>query len=352
MNEDEKILIEVLGDVSKISNNASLQMEVKHHNSNDSINDRDVDFWKTCRNWVKEFERIKDFSRLILFTTSDIAQYSLLADWNHKTNVEKLKVLQDIGIIIKDNEVTFRELYNDIFLADNYNEDNLLSILSRFKIISKQKQIARINEDFSSYIKHIPEQNREKFIAALLGLIVAKVKDEPHYWEITYKDFELILQEMTRAYMNPVDTPLPTEYADLSPTELVTKEHQDKVFVRAIIAIEYNSEIANAIKDYWRTNMTIIKYYNNNPVFNRSLLGYKNNLKNKLYYTKQPAILDHESSDRIVQIRESKKLYSNIMAWDSSPFESVNPNRPFFQKGIIHDIVDCGDFTWDVGDNK
>ena len=175
MDENDKIIIEIYGDVSKVSNKASFQMEIKHHVVDDSIGDRDIDFWKTLRNWVKEYNRIKDFSSLILFTTSDIAEKSLLMDWNEKNDTEKLKTLKNIGGVKKNKEATFRELYNDIFDIKNYNENNLLSVLSRFGIANKQNQISRIDEDFNTHIKHIPEQNREKFISALLGLIVAKV---------------------------------------------------------------------------------------------------------------------------------------------------------------------------------
>lgn len=348
MNENEKILIEVCGDVSKISKNTSFQMEVKHHIGDDFLGDRDVDFWKTLRNWVKDFNRVKDFSRLILFTTSDITEKSSFIDWNIKNSTEKLETLKNIGSTVKGRESAFREFYNEIFANENYNEKAIINILSKFEISIRQNQIAKIDEDFSMYIKYIPKPNKEKYIAALLGIILSKIKDAPHFWEITYKNFEQIIQDTAPAYMNPVAAPLPTEYADSVPPKAIEREHQNKPFVQAIINIQYGSEIPKAIKDYWRTNMTIAKYYFNNPVFNKSLLNYKNVLKDKLHYTKQPAIINHEDSDRTIQIKESKILYSNVMTWDATPFESVNPNQPFFQKGIIHQIVDVGDFTWDV----
>ena len=61
MGENEKIQIEVSGDVSKISEDTtSFQMEVKHHIGDDTISDRDIDFWKTVKNWVKEFKEVPD----------------------------------------------------------------------------------------------------------------------------------------------------------------------------------------------------------------------------------------------------------------------------------------------------
>ncbi|MCK4258043.1 MAG: hypothetical protein KAX49_03645 [Halanaerobiales bacterium] len=351
MNENERIQIEVCGDVSKISKNASFQMEVKHHIGNDLLGERDIDIWKTLKNWVIEYNRISDFSQLILFTTSEITENSLFMNWNDKNSSEKLKTIKAIGSVVKHREKDFRKLYNEIF-SENYDEGILVNVLSKFEILTKQVQIARIDKDFSLHIKHIPEVNREKFIAVLLGIIVDKVKNEPHFWEITYKDFEQILQETSSLFMKPDVAPLPIEYADLIPSVEIETAHQDKEFVKAIKKIQYDKQIPRAIKDYWRTNMTIIKYYRNNLGFNKNLSNYRDNLGKKLQNTKETLRIDHEGSDRLVQIKESKKLYSSTMAWDATPFQSVNPNQPFFQKGMIHEIVESGDFSWDVGDEN
>jgi hypothetical protein len=350
MNEDEKIHIELSGDVSKISaDKTSFQMEVKHHIGNDFISDRDVDFWKTLKNWVKEFGRIKSFNRLILYTTSNIDKNSLINGWNEKDKIKKLETIKEIGKISKEKEEGFRGLYNEIFASD---ENKIKSILAKFTIESKQKNILNIDNDFNQYISYVPEQNRKLFIASLLGIILSMVQAEPHIWEITYKEFVQIVQDQSPAYMKPNLAPLPTEFAQTKPTEEITETYNDKQFVRAIKIIEYDSEVPKAIIDNWRTNMTIVKYYRDNPVFNKNLLGYKAILNDKLFYSKEPIKLEHKDSERIVQIKESKKLYSSVMSWDAKPFGSVDPNQPFFQKGIIHNIVDDGGFTWDVGDEK
>ena len=38
------------------------------------------------------------------------------------------------------------------------------------------------------------------------------------------------------------------------------------------------------------------------------------------------------------------------MGWDAIDFGSIVNNRSFFQHGVIHDIVEDGDFEWKVGD--
>lgn len=347
LKEDEKILIEVNGDVSKFSKVDSFQMEVKHHLGESLIIDRTIDFWKTLKNWAVEYSRISDFSKLVLFTTSGISQDSLLSEWNEKQKDEKLLIIKSIGAVNKSREDTFRPIYTEIM---NANENILLDILSKFEIQIKQRQISKIDTDFKQYLLHIPTYNREPLIGALLGSIINEVKNAPHKWEITYEGFVQILQQTTPAFIRLDAVSLSDEYSDVSPTKEIEQEYQGKFFVQAIKNIQYDREIPKAIADNWRTYMTILSYYKNNPVFNKSLTGYKSDLTEKINYTKNPAKIMHESSERDMQIRESKVLYSTIMSWSAEPFGSINLNRPFFQKGIIHDIVESGKFNWDVGE--
>lgn len=110
MQEGETILFEVAGDVTKLSKNNSFQMEIKHHLKKNPIIDRNVDFWNTIRNWFKEFNRIKDHKKLILFTTAEIDPNSALYNWNEESTERKLNILKNIGSELKIREATFRPL--------------------------------------------------------------------------------------------------------------------------------------------------------------------------------------------------------------------------------------------------
>lgn len=73
LEENDSLQIEVNGDVSVISGNTGkFQKEVKHHLGKSSLADRDIDFWKTLANWYEDYERIKSFSSLILYSTSKL----------------------------------------------------------------------------------------------------------------------------------------------------------------------------------------------------------------------------------------------------------------------------------------
>lgn len=350
LQEGESILIEALGDVTKISQKNSFQMEVKHHIGEDNLSDRDVDFWKTLKNWMVEFDKINKFTKLVLYTTSSMSENSSFKEWNTKEKEGKLQILKEIGKETGGREETFREIYNNIFKKDTYIENNLLLILSKLEIQNQQIQIKNIDMDFNKYIKHIPLKNRKEFIFSLLGLIIRKIQDPPYYWEITYDDFENMLQETTPTYMRADRLPLPNDFSNVKISEDEEKEYYDKEFVKAIRNIKYDKEIPKAINDYWRKNMTIARYYKDNFFFNKSVVDYKEILKDKLNYEKENKVIDFEDKERGEQIKESKKLYNSVMIWEVINFGRINPNSPFFQKGIIHEIIDSGKFSWDIGE--
>lgn len=176
LNEDDTLQIETNGDVSIINDiGGRFQREVKHHFGDKSISDRDIDFWKTLANWYTDYERVKNFSNYILSTTATIQRGSPFYGWNNMKKEEKLKRLKDIGSKTKEKEETFRNQYNRIF-ADSYNESRLLEILDKFTIEDAKTSIDGISNEFSKYVGHIPSENRDGYIGALLGEILIKVK--------------------------------------------------------------------------------------------------------------------------------------------------------------------------------
>lgn len=213
LNDGDTLQIETNGDVSIINDvGGRFQREVKHHFGNTSISDRDIDFWKTLANWYVDYERVKNFSNYILSTTATIKSDSPFHSWNNIKKTEKLKCLKDIGATSKKTEETFRNQYNRIF-GDSYDESRLLEILDKFTIEAAKTSIDGISNEFSKYVGHIPSENRDGYIGALLGEILIKVKEPPHKWEVTKSAFDEILQIQSAAYGTKGTAPLPNEYA-------------------------------------------------------------------------------------------------------------------------------------------
>lgn len=354
MGTSDKLQIEVNGDVSVIAelSKDSFQKEVKHHLGKKKLRDRDVDFWKTLSNWYVEYSRITNFTNLILHTTANVSPNSSFKDWNSKKAKDKISILKSIGNVHKEKEDTFRKYYNMIFDHALYDENKLLDILRRFTIEPSQPQILGISAEFNSYIGNIPEKNRDYYIGALLGRILALVKDPPHRWEVTRKEFDVILQQEAPAYISPLQVPLPADYADMDIPEQNVKSLLQKHFVEEIKKIEYNTQILNAISDYWKAEMTIMRYFKNDFLYLRSLPRYKNELEDKLKYTKEGKKIETRGFDRDTKIKHSQLMYVNIMAWDAKDFGSIIRNQEYFQRGIIHTIVDDKKFNWDIGEDN
>lgn len=353
MKTGDKLQIEVNGDVSLIAelSKNSYQKEVKHHFGKKNLRDRDEDFWKTLSNWYVEYDRISYFSSLILYTTATISSNSPFNNWNERKPEDKIEQLKLIGSSEKKKEKTFREYYNKIFDKEIYNKDKLLNILKRFIIECSQTQITGVSNEFSCYIGYIPEINRDNYIAALLGRILSIIKDPPHRWEVTREEFDLMLQQESPAYSNPVQRPLPTEFAETDIPDQSVEKLLQKHFVEEIKKIEYDKQIPEAISDYWKAGMTIMRYFRDDLLYLKSLPRYKNELEKKLKYAKDGKAIETDGMDKRERIKQSKLLYVSVMGWDAKDFESIIRNQGYFQRGVIHTIVDDRKFSWDVGED-
>ena len=352
LNDGDTLQIETNGDVSIINDMGSrFQKEVKHHFGNRVISDRDIDFWKTLANWYVDYERVKNFSNFILSTTATIQSNSSFDSWNNIKKTEKLKRLKAIGSICKENEETFRKQYSRIF-GDDYDESRLFEILDKFTIEAAKTSIDGISNEFSKYVGHIPSENRDGYIGALLGEILIKVKEPPHKWEVTKSAFNEILQMQSTAYGRKGTAPLPDVYAkEAVPTDKITTLEQKK-FVASIREIKYDKMITSAISDYWKADLTVAKYFRDNIMYLKSLDLYMDDLSAKMQYSKANSDLDAEGANEAEQIKISKRLYNNVMGWEANDFGSIICNQGYFQRGVIHNIVDETDFKWKVGEEN
>lgn len=110
LQENETILVEKYGDISIESTEDSKNIEVKRHQGDHTLSDRHIDFWKTLRNWIKYHHNMRDFKKLILFTTSTFGENSNLKSWNSVKAYERLKILIEIGHDVKKAEEGFRPM--------------------------------------------------------------------------------------------------------------------------------------------------------------------------------------------------------------------------------------------------
>lgn len=348
MEKGDKLQIEVSGDVSIISGNygKSFQREVKHHLGDFPLGDRHIDLWKTLYNWYAEYERVSKFDFLNLYTTSQIKEGSRLFGWNLKSKEDKLLVLKSIGETKKKKEKTFRNYYMKIFDKKNYNEKKILDLLSKFEITHGCGDISQLSESFDEYVRHIPEENRNLYISTLLGEIVTIATGTNFRWEISSEQFDRLLQKNTASHSSQLGRPLPLGYANRKISNEEEGVLQSKRFVEAIKEINYESVISDAISDYWKTQGTVIHYLRDDLLYLEGIPNYQRELKNRLVYLKKDKQLEIESLTSIKKTYLSKKMYIEAMRWEAKDFDSIIRNQDYFQRGMIHSIIDENKFNW------
>ncbi|WIM38690.1 hypothetical protein PO903_18860 [Paenibacillus sp. PK4536] len=343
LQENETILIEKYGDISLESNENSLNMEVKHHAEKHELNDRNIDFWKTLKNWIFYHENMRNFKKLILYTTSEFGSKSSLELWNSSTTDERLKILKEIGKEKKTKEDTFRPLYTFVFQQET---EIILSILEKIEIYTSQTNIESIEKKImkNSFFKSIKAKDRQSFVKYLMGYILTMPTSKPYKWEITCEYFESIACDIRDRFTeNSGGLKVPLENS-------ISKEEEEnfknRKFVREIEEIRYDKKIATAISNYWRAQNTILNSAIGNPIFNVDLGEFQEDIKETLEENKLSFKDDCDELDQEDIILKSKRLYDKAMDMPVNNYCSINPNRPFFQKGIIHKVVEERGFSW------
>lgn len=350
MNENDKVVIENLGDVTLISaKGVSQQLEVKHHLDATSISDRSDEIWNTVWNWYSNFDKYKDIEEFVLFTTAGISTTSVFQEWSIQDIDQKYEIFKNIGAEFRDSEKAFRSSYNKIFSRD-HDIGKLKSVLNRFKVLSKQQTIKTvINQYDATTLKFLAEKDRlEVFISSLVGILLT-IPINNKSWEISYDEFDKIFKDLAKRYTDEASIPLPTEFEEYQLTLVEKDKIKSKKFVQEIDRINLVDEITDAINDYCRTYKTIIAHFESSIVKATDVEDYKKDLSKTLSFKRKSYKLKCESDKNLI-LPKSQEMYFDSMAMDAKDFKGICNNRSFFQRGVIHIIVDDGNLTWYVGD--
>lgn len=346
--ERDVVYIEQRGDVAT----ETTASEIKHHSTDGhKISDNHVDFWKTLKNWVENYEVIKTYKFLVLVTTSDIYAKSKLVDWNKLDKNEKFKIITEIKDNKKGVPETISKFVNSVFtFNENYSVNQLLEILERFSISDNQPVIQdKIKEILlHPFFTTIPKNNRKAFFNMLLGHIVSIGRDNPDSWQINIKEFNDFVAYHAKHYCSETQ-PIPDLYKNA--TDSVEK-YSDFSFVKAMKEIKLDNQIQDAINNYFRTIQTVTYLQDNDPLVQQKLSDYQDLIiLPDITLIKEQCKNNIEDEDDEVQIlRESKNCYFGAMRMPLKLVEGYNPNHDFFQRGTIHSLVNSSsnDFTWQI----
>lgn len=346
LQENETILVEKYGDISIESPEDSMNIEIKRHQGEHTLSDRHIDLWKTLHNWIKYHYNMCNFIKLILYTTSTFGEKSIFKEWNSVKAYERLKILIEIGQEKKKAEDGFRPIYDSIF---NYDIEIILGIIEKIELYTSQTDIVDIEKKImkNSFFKNVQRDDRRPFVNSLMGHILTLPVSPPHKWEISCEDFESLACEIRNRFISITGggLQLPPNTPDTPQDE---ESFKNRKFVQEIEGIKYNIKIPSAIANYWRAQQAIYYSSRDNPTFNVDLNEFQRDIKDSLDEFKTSYQDECDETDPNDIIQKSKRLYDKAMEMPANNYHSVTPNRPYFQRGIIHKVVEERGFTWNV----
>lgn len=333
--KNDFIWIECKGDVADDKSS----IEVKHHLDTSNITSNSVDVWTTIKNYVVEFDIVEQFTSLILQTTAIAQNDSIFYGWNKLSAKEKKEKL--FGNV---PSTTIKEYHKKII---EFNENNLLKILEKFKIIEGQPNIL---EKWKELMEHptltiIPDNYKDSALQKLLGYITKKAIDNPYEWKININDFKKDIQIYLSLYTTG-NTPFPIiDKNEVEPN----REERKFVFIDKMKVINIKEkDQTNAIADYLRANISQIKLLEMTPTLSDSLEIYDANVKRSIEDEKSSKsieiTIERLNTEEIHNI--SKQLYFACINGKHDSIIGVDNTQKYYRDGRIHNTLERTNFEW------
>lgn len=344
------LVIEKLGDVSLLNDESEIvkQYEIKFHESDKTLSDRNIDFWKTIYNWLDNYDISSKCESLILHTTSTISKTSIFYNWNLCTNKEKysrmFQIYKEDNELLKENPRV--KYYETIFSKENYSK--LLDILDKqiietqsngFEFVRRKIMTSPILQVFSEPQKKMLS---DELYANLINIPTIKNNQS---WTISYKEILKLLNQLI-GKMNFDGIPVIEDiFYDKNPTAENKELYKEKKFIKEIQKIEYDEQIEIAMRDYFKANINLDSYFKDYVSFEGEYNIYKKNLSEKINNLKTKKKLE---ICKETIIKDSKIFYHEGL--DLTPTTTLKFNSESIKKGIVHNIVDEGNITWHLGE--
>lgn len=334
----EYVYIECYGDVQY----GNESIEVKHHEGESNLTSNSVDVWKTLKNLVVEYDKLKSNDRFILHTTQNVPSDSIFYNWNQLPKVGKYKKLNDHSI-----SATSKPFKDVIFDTKKKSKPELLGILDKFVINSGEpkvdKKLAQLKEH--STFKIIPENLRESAIWVLHGWILGKAIEDSNKWEINIADFnsdlKFSLSKFTKDYV-----PFPSIKEVKREDENLATGYK---FIKKlnVISIRKN-DLHQAFQDYVRSEEAYEEILKINPTLKDNIISYENEINSDLH-TEKSAASYHLSNDSFKDdshIKKSQEVYFKCITNSHNEILGFNGTQKFFRNGRIQNINETTDFEW------
>lgn len=334
----EHVYIECFGDVQY----GTESIEVKHHEGESNLTSNSVDVWKTLKNLVVEYEKLKSNDKFILHTTQNVPSDSIFHNWNQLTKAEKYKQLNDHSI-----SATSKPFKDVIFDTKTLSKTDLLGILDKFYINSGElkvdEKLAQLKEH--TIFKLINDNLRSSAIGVLQQWIIERAIDDSNKWEINITDFNsdlrFSLSKFTKDYI-----PFPSIREPEKDNANLTKGYN---FIAKLNAISIRkNDLHQAFQDYVRSEEAYEEILKINPTLKDNIAVYEADINSAIRTEKSAAsyLLSEESFNDNSHIKKSQEVYFKCITTAHSEISGFNGTQRFFRNGRIQNINETSDFEW------
>lgn len=334
----EYVYIECFGDV-KYGNES---VEVKHHLGESNLTSNSEDFWKTLKNLVIEYDKVKSNDRFILHTTQNVPDGSIFHKWNQLSKFVKYKKLYDHSI-----SATSKPFKDEIFNPQNISKPDLMGLLNKLNINSGEPKIEEKLEQLKAHptFKIIDDKLKSAAIGALHQWIIEKAIGNSDKWEINISDFNSDLQfslsKFTKDYI-----PFPSVKEPIRNDANLTKGYK---FIEKLNAISIKkNDLHQAFQDYVRSEDAYKEILKINPTLKDNIINYEEEI-NYILQTEKSSASYHLSIDSFKDdsyIRKSREVYFKCITNPHNEIQGFNGTQLFFRNGRIQNINETSDFEW------
>lgn len=253
------------------------------------------------------------------------------------------EILKFILNVIKYNIVSDKENIKYYFVHSEGFKEPAQKLLNMFntEIICDKPQLKKWIKEITSNYKKLADLKYsviEKDLLIILKTIRIQKFEKTDIDKMLHKYPKIMTMFFTVKNVILDELELPTTYEDkaMPDNEIVT--YYSKRFVEQLKVIKSNkADTIKAINDYWRMNNTFNLLIEKEFVSPELLSKYESDLND---------MFDFEYSNACERINnesyinsESRIFYRNIMKMNPIKIMNLKNNRPFFQRGYYHDLI-------------
>ena len=260
----------------------------------DDLHERHHNLLNTLFNWLEDDFDFESYPQLIIYTTQQIKDYSLLKGWNDKKPEDKLKIIMDSysdyldkhKTKIADTDPTKHKTINsnarqmtrvlgsvskaDGSIDEEASKKRLSDLLARVMIIDSCKDFDHAYNELFKYAQVTTDNLREHFIQCMLGYIISP-KNTQNGWKIDYDSFTKHFRTLAREML-----PQSIEFPEAPDVKVDEKEYADALFVSKLKCIDYD-RISEAMVNYAKTTGLLTGEFKR-PSAEKNLAKYQSNM--------------------------------------------------------------------------